>query len=55
MLESLRDYNLGVFGDQWTKYFILEGKKTPPYYKGKASGETVNESPRLQGGASKRK
>jgi spore maturation protein CgeB len=42
MFESLRDYNLGVFGDHWTKYFILEGKITPSYYKGKASGETVN-------------
>jgi spore maturation protein CgeB len=42
MFESLRDYNLGVFGDGWTKYFILKGKNTPSYYKGKASGETVN-------------
>lgn len=42
MFESLRDYNLGVFGDGWTKYFMLKGKKTPSYYKGKASGEIVN-------------
>lgn len=42
MLESLREYNLGVFGDNWTKYFMLKGMKTPSYYKGKASGETVN-------------
>lgn len=42
MFKSLRDYNLGVFGDQWTKYFILKGQKTPSYYKGRASGETVN-------------
>ncbi len=42
MFESLREYNLGVFGDTWTKYFMLKGMKTPSYYKGKASGETVN-------------
>lgn len=42
IFESLRDYNLGVFGDEWTKSFILKGKKTPPYYKGRASGAVVN-------------
>ena len=42
MFESLRDYNLGIFGDQWAKYFIFKGKKTPSYYRGKASGEVVN-------------
>lgn len=42
IFESLRDYNLGVFGDHWTKYFMLQGKKTPSYYRGRASGETVN-------------
>jgi spore maturation protein CgeB len=42
MFESLRDYKLGVFGDEWTKYFMLKGKKPPSYYKGEASGETVN-------------
>jgi spore maturation protein CgeB len=42
MFESLRDYNLGVFGDDWIKYFILKGKKIPSYYKGKAFGATVN-------------
>jgi spore maturation protein CgeB len=42
MFESLRDYNLGVFGDHWTKYFMLKGKKMPSYYRGRASGETVN-------------
>jgi spore maturation protein CgeB len=42
LFESLHGYNLGVFGDGWTKYFMLNGKTTPSYYKGKASGETVN-------------
>ena len=44
VFESLRDYNLGVFGDNWTKYFMLRGKKTPSYYKGKATGEIVNKA-----------
>ena len=42
MFEALSDYNLGVFGDQWRKHFILKGKTTPLYYRGRASGETVN-------------
>jgi spore maturation protein CgeB len=42
MFESLRDYNLGVFGDHWTKYFMLKGERTPSYYRGRASGNTVN-------------
>lgn len=42
IFECLRDYNLGVWGDHWIKYFMLKGQKTPPYYRGKAMGETVN-------------
>ena len=42
IFERLHDYNLGVFGDHWTKYFIRKGQKTPFYYKGKATGEIVN-------------
>ena len=42
IFENLREYKLGVFGDQWDTYFMLKGMKTPPYYKGKATGETVN-------------
>lgn len=42
IFESLHKYNLGVFGDNWTKYFMLKGKKTPSYYRGKATGEIVN-------------
>lgn len=39
IFEKLKHYNLGVFGDGWTKYFLRKGKKPPSYYKGKASGE----------------
>jgi len=42
IFESLCEYNLGVFGDYWTKYFIQKGRKTPSYFKGKATGEIVN-------------
>jgi spore maturation protein CgeB len=42
MLEHLRGYNLGIFGDHWREYFIRKGQKTPSYYRGKATGETVN-------------
>ncbi len=42
LFESLRDYDLGVYGDQWKKYFTIRGKKVPSYYKGKATGDTVN-------------
>lgn len=41
MFDFLRDYNLGVFGDHWTKHFIIKGQKTPSYYRGRALGETV--------------
>jgi spore maturation protein CgeB len=42
IFESLRDYKLGVFGDHWERYFMLKGMKVPSYYRGKATGETVN-------------
>ncbi len=42
IFENLSEYNLGVFGDHWKKYFMKKGQKTPFYYKGKAAGETVN-------------
>jgi len=42
IFENLREYKLGVFGDHWDTYFMIKGMKTPPYYKGKATGETVN-------------
>ena len=42
IFESLRDYNLGVFGDGWEKYFMLKGKKLPSYYRGQASGDIAN-------------
>jgi spore maturation protein CgeB len=42
LFEGLRDYNLGVFGDGWTKYFMRKGQKVPSYYRGRASGEVVN-------------
>jgi len=35
-------YNVGVFGDHWTKAFMIRGQKAPSYYKGKATGKTVN-------------
>ena len=41
IFEKLKHYNLGVFGDGWTNYFLKKGKTTPSYYKGKASGEKV--------------
>jgi spore maturation protein CgeB len=41
VIESLQHYNLGIFGDGWTKYFLEKGKKAPPYYRGKAIGEEV--------------
>ncbi len=41
ILESLKHYNLGVFGDGWTEYFLTRGKTTPSFYKGKATGEKV--------------
>jgi spore maturation protein CgeB len=41
ILESLKHYNLGVFGDGWTKYFLQKGQKVPSYYKGEAIGEKV--------------
>jgi spore maturation protein CgeB len=42
IFESLCDYKLGVFGDYWAEYFIRQGLKIPSYYRGKATGETVN-------------
>jgi spore maturation protein CgeB len=41
VLESLKKYRLGVFGDGWEKYFLRRGKKVPSYYRGKAEGEKV--------------
>lgn len=41
ILDSLKDYNLGVFGEGWTKYFLQKGQRAPSYYKGKATGEKV--------------
>ena len=41
ILDSLKQYNLGVFGEGWEKYFLQKGKKLPSYYKGKASGDKV--------------
>jgi spore maturation protein CgeB len=41
VLDSLRSYKLGVFGDGWTKYFMRRGKKAPAYYGGRATGEKV--------------
>lgn len=43
IFESLyNNYKLGVFGDYWQEYFIRRGLKIPSYYRGKATGETVN-------------
>ena len=41
VLDSLRQYKLGVFGEGWPKYFLRRGNKIPPYYRGKAIGEKV--------------
>jgi spore maturation protein CgeB len=41
ILDSLKHYNLGVFGDGWTKYFYQKGQRVPSYYRGKATGEKV--------------
>jgi len=41
VLESLRGFNLGVFGDGWNMWHKLRFKKTPDYYKGRATGEKV--------------
>ena len=41
VLESLKKYKLGVFGDGWGKYFLRRGKTVPSYYQGKAQGEKV--------------
>jgi spore maturation protein CgeB len=42
IFENLCNYKLGVFGDYWPGYFIRRGLKIPSYYRGKATGETVN-------------
>lgn len=39
ILDSLSEFNLGVFGDGWKRYY--KSKKLPSYYKGKAVGEDV--------------
>lgn len=41
ILEKLKSYHLGVFGDGWTKYFLKQGRTAPSFYRGKASGEKV--------------
>lgn len=41
ILESLNHYNLGVFGDGWAEYYWTRGKTTPPFYRGRATGEKV--------------
>lgn len=41
VLESLRGFKLGVFGDGWEMWHRLRLKKLPGYYKGRASGEKV--------------
>ncbi|MCU0641461.1 MAG: glycosyltransferase [Candidatus Margulisbacteria bacterium] len=41
IMESLKQYDLGVFGDGWVKYFMDQGQKVPAYYKGLAAGEKV--------------
>jgi len=41
VLESLREFKLGVFGDGWDTWHRLRLKKIPDYYKGKAIGEKV--------------
>lgn len=41
VLDSLREFKLGVFGDGWDRWHWLRLRKTPDYYKGKAAGEQV--------------
>ena len=41
ILESLKHYNLGVYGDGWSRYYLSNGKSIPSYYKGKAMGDKV--------------
>lgn len=41
IFEMLKSYKLGVFGDDWVKYFLFQGKRIPSYYKGSAVGEKV--------------
>lgn len=41
VLESLRQFRLGVFGDGWDMWHRLRFKKIPSYYKGRATGEKV--------------
>ncbi len=40
VLDELREFNLGVFGDGWEKHF--KSRPLPSYYKGIASGERVS-------------
>ena len=41
VLDSLREFKLGVFGDGWDMWHWLRLKKIPDYYKGEATGEKV--------------
>jgi spore maturation protein CgeB len=41
ILDRLKEYKLGVFGDNWFNYYAQRGKSVPSYYKGKAYGEIV--------------
>lgn len=41
IFEKLKHYNLGVFGDGWSKYYYQKGQRAPSYYRGKATGEKV--------------
>ena len=41
ILDSLKGYDLGVFGDGWDVWHRMKFKKIPGYYKGKASGDKV--------------
>jgi len=41
VLEGLREFKLGVFGDGWDVWHRLRLKKVPDYYKGPAVGEKV--------------
>lgn len=41
ILDSLKKYKLGVFGDGWESYFFQKGQPLPPYFKGRAQGAEV--------------
>ena len=42
VLDQLNEFNLGVFGEGWDKWFVKQFKKTPRYYKGNAAGDLVS-------------